>query len=141
MFKRGPRPLTVAQQYVRVQFSPLCPGVGALRRGRFYWRYKVSPTPVSRVYSISLRYRVGGSPSVIAEEPALKTLAGGRRIPHVYDQDPARLCLYLPGKGEWRTWMPLDETVVPWVALWLFYFEEWLVSDEWKGGGAHPPKS
>ena len=37
--------------------------------------------------------------------------------------------------------MPLDETVVPWAALWLFYFEEWLVSDKWKGGGAHPPKS
>jgi hypothetical protein len=27
---------------------------------------------------------------------------------------------------------------VPWTALWLFYFEEWLVSNEWKGGGEHP---
>lgn len=33
--------------------------------------------------------------------------------------------------------MPLDETVVPWAALWLYYFEEWLVSDDWKGGGKH----
>ena len=23
-------------------------------------------------------------------------------------------------------------------ALWLFYFEEWLASDDWKGGGMHP---
>jgi hypothetical protein len=22
--------------------------------------------------------------------------------------------------------------------LWLFYFEEWLWSDDWKGGGMHP---
>jgi hypothetical protein len=27
---------------------------------------------------------------------------------------------------------------VPWTALWLFYFEEWLTSDDWKGGGIHP---
>jgi hypothetical protein len=34
--------------------------------------------------------------------------------------------------------MRLDLTVVPWTALWLFYFEEWLASDDWKGGGMHP---
>ena len=27
------------------------------------------------------------------------------------------------------------QTIVPWTALWLFYFEEWLTSDDWKGGG------
>jgi hypothetical protein len=32
----------------------------------------------------------------------------------------------------------LDQTVVPWASLWLFYFEEWLASDVWKGGGIHP---
>jgi hypothetical protein len=25
-----------------------------------------------------------------------------------------------------------------WATLWLFYFEEWLASDDWKGGGMHP---
>ena len=34
--------------------------------------------------------------------------------------------------------MRIDQTIVPWTALWLFYFEEWLFSDEWKGGGEHP---
>jgi hypothetical protein len=34
--------------------------------------------------------------------------------------------------------MRLDQTVVPWAILWLFYFEEWLTSNEWKGGGMHP---
>jgi hypothetical protein len=32
----------------------------------------------------------------------------------------------------------IDQTIVPWAALWLFYFEEWLSSDQWKGGGEHP---
>jgi hypothetical protein len=49
--------------------------------------------------------------------------------------------LYKPGKGEWSPEMMLDKTVLPWVELWLFYFEEWLVSGEWKGGGEHPVKN
>ena len=65
-------------------------------------------------------------------------LAGGRRIPHLYQQKPPRLCLYLPRTYEWQSWMRLDQTIVPWTALWLFYFEEWLASDDWKGGGMHP---
>lgn len=36
--------------------------------------------------------------------------------------------------------MRIDQTVVPWTALWLFYFEDWLASGEWKGGGQHPPE-
>lgn len=34
--------------------------------------------------------------------------------------------------------MRLDQTIVPWTMLWLFYFEEWLASGDWKGGGMHP---
>jgi hypothetical protein len=34
--------------------------------------------------------------------------------------------------------MMLDQSIVPWTALWLFYFEEWLESNDWKGGGEHP---
>jgi hypothetical protein len=37
--------------------------------------------------------------------------------------------------------MRLDHTIVPWTALWLFYFEEWLISNDWKGGGVHPSSS
>ena len=47
--------------------------------------------------------------------------------------------LPLPARTyEWQSWMRLDQTVVPWTTLWLFYFEEWLASDDWKGGGMHP---
>ncbi len=34
--------------------------------------------------------------------------------------------------------MLISETIVGWAALWLFYFEEWLVSNVWAGGGEHP---
>jgi hypothetical protein len=78
------------------------------------------------------------TPRVFVEDPDLLALADGRRLPHVYEQRPPRLCLYLPDTGEWTPAMRLDQSIVPWAVLWLFYFEEWLVSDEWKGGGVHP---
>ena len=45
---------------------------------------------------------------------------------------------YLPSSGEWHGGLLIASTVVPWAVLWLYFFEEWLVSDEWKGGGVHP---
>jgi hypothetical protein len=65
-------------------------------------------------------------------------LSNGRKIPHLYSQTKQQLCLYKPGKGEWSSEMMLGKIVLPWVELWLFYFEEWLVSGKWKGGGEHP---
>lgn len=137
-FKRGPKPLTVAQQYACVRSNSVCASAGVLRAGRLVWRYTTAPTPLSRLYIIRLSYRVEKSPQVIVEKPALCSLAGDRRLPHVYEQEPARLCLYLPRAGEWQPWMRIDQTIVPWTAVWLFYFEEWLESNEWKGGGVHP---
>ena len=32
----------------------------------------------------------------------------------------------------------IDQTIIPWTYTWLFYFEDWLSTDDWKGGGRHP---
>jgi len=53
----------------------------------------------------------------------------GRAGNEVYEQNPARLCLSLPGTGEWSPAKRISETIVPWTYLWLWYFEEWLASD------------
>jgi hypothetical protein len=71
-------------------------------------------------------------------DPDLVRLADGRKLPHVYSEDPVELCLFRPRYFEWDESVPLDRTIVPWIYLWLFYFEEWLISDQWKGGGEHP---
>jgi hypothetical protein len=75
---------------------------------------------------------------VVVLDPDLRSLAGGRDLPHVYDHWPTRLCLYLPGTGEWTPHKLLVATIVPWSALWCFYFEDWLLTGEWNGGGEHP---
>jgi hypothetical protein len=84
-----------------------------------------------------ITFRQGEAPKVFVIGPDIAKLAGDRPLPHVY-RDPLRLCLTLPGAREWAGAMRIDQTFVPWATTWLFYFEEWLASDEWKGGGEHP---
>jgi hypothetical protein len=134
----GRKSLTAAQQFVNLRGNPVCRGDGILRAGRLVWCYSATPLPLSRDYDIRIEFQQGNKPEIFVDGPNLHLLAGGRRIPHLYRQRPPRLCLYLPGTCEWQPWMRLDQTVVPWVVLWLFYFEEWLASDDWKGGGMHP---
>lgn len=132
------RPLTIAHQFLALGSNPVCPGSGELKRERLVWRYPVRPSALSRSYDARIEYRQGGRPAVYVDRPDLHDLAEGRPLPHVYSDFPPKLCLYLPGAFEWSRQDRLDLTMVPWTALWLFYFEEWLWSDEWKGGGMHP---
>lgn len=118
--------------------SPVCPGEGGVRHEHLTWRYAARPSPLSRRYNLRIEYGQNGPPDVFVDAPDLHALAGGRRLPHVYSQRPIELCLHLPGAFEWGRSDRLDLTVVPWSALWLFYFEQWLWSDDWKGGGTHP---
>jgi hypothetical protein len=135
---RRPRPLTAVQQLIGLQRSQICRGYGTVRLGRLVWEFKTRPTPLSRVYGVRVMYRQDATPHVLVVMPDLVDLAGGRKLPHVYEQRPTRLCLYLPRAKEWNGSMSMSETIMPWAILWLFYFEEWLVSDDWKGGGVHP---
>lgn len=135
---RGPQPLSLVQQLQRLRATSLSTGSGNLRRGKLLWDFEARPTPLSRTYKVQIRYRCGGSPDAYVLEPHLPTLAGGRRLPHVFQQDPPRLCLYLPRNGEWSSSMRIAETIVPWSILWLYFFEDWLATDQWSGGGVHP---
>ena len=117
--------------------SSVSTGAGLLHAGRFAWTYDTSPLALSRIFRIRIEMGHDLWPDVFVEDPDLEALAGGRQLPHIY-HDPTRLCLYLPGTTEWRPCMRLDQTIVPWTSLWLFYFEDWLASNEWKGGGEHP---
>ncbi len=137
----GSRPLTAAQQLLSLQLSRICAGKGVLRLGRLVWEFETQPTPLSRVYRLRVLYQQDGVPKVLVVDPDLAELAEGRKLPHVYEQRPAQLCLYLPRAREWDRSMQISETILPWSILWLFYFEEWLASDEWKGGGMHPERS
>lgn len=102
--------------------------------------FSIAPTPMSRSYRCLLKVPRSGFPEMIVLEPELQLLAGGRLIPHVYPHKGkgTKLCLWLPRASEWNSSMRFDETYLPWTAEWLDYFEEWLETDTWAGGGVHP---
>ena len=129
--------LTLPQQFLLLRNNPICVGEGSVNHRRLVWNYRVRPTLLSREYAVQIFYERDDGPKVLVRDPELSVLAGGRDLPHVY-KHPTRLCLYLPGSGEWIDTMRVDQTFVPWTVTWLFYFEEWLESNDWKGGGEHP---
>ncbi len=135
---RQPRNLTLAQQFINLKMNPLTRGSGGAVDRCLTWRFEARPSPISRAYAMCLTYDGVGSPEMFVEEPNLTVLANGKALPHVYSENPVRLCLYLPGTGEWSPQMLLDRTFVPWSILWLWYFEDWLATGEWHGGGLHP---
>jgi len=113
-------------------------GQGEINRGALTWLDWLRPSPLGRDYLIRLYHTPGAAPAVYVLTPSLSELAGGRDVPHMYSQKEGKLCLYRPKFGEWEPAMFLSETIIPWTILWLFFFEEWLFSGEWKGGGEHP---
>jgi hypothetical protein len=139
VYRNHQRKLTAAQQYYILKNSIACPGSGKLHRYRFVWEFEARPTLLSRVYDLRLTYKQADlTPQVLVVKPDLTVLAEGRKLPHVYQQRPTRLCLYMPRTGEWNPEKSIAATIIPWTVLWLFYFEEWILSNDWKGRGFHP---
>jgi len=93
----------------------------------------IRPSDLSARYQIEILYELGFSPDVRVLSPGLSAREDEPYIPHMYDQD--RLCLYLPGRREWSSAMPLGRVIIPWTATWLYYYELWHATGEWLGGG------
>lgn len=135
------KPLSPEQQWVRLKSSPICRGNGRVRRGELIWEFEVRPSPLGRLYRLRISFKRFSSPAVTVLSPNLNNLAADRRLPHVYSVKPVRLCLHFPSYDEWTVDKAIAETIVPWAYLWLLYFEHWLATDEWLGGGKHPGES
>ena len=98
----------------------------------------IQPSPISDQYTIELRYRAPKDPDVRVLAPPLRRCEG-EPIPHMYEQD--RLCLHQPCRREWTPSDSLSLTIVPWAELWLHFYELWLISGTWHGGGEHPQET
>ncbi len=127
------KPLTLAQQcyFLRATFPQFVAettrtelrGVGTLR-----------PSAVSDTYTIKVTYNIPLRPRVHVLSPQLQLAPGCKRLPHVFEGN--ELCLYLA--GDWRPEMRISDFIVPWITLWLRFYEVWVVTGSWEGGGTHP---
>ena len=63
-------------------------------------------------------------------------------LPHVYwsNEFPTMpsLCLFSLSGREWGPDDLIAHTTVFWAWEWLLFYEGWLVTKKWKGGGRHP---
>jgi hypothetical protein len=55
-----------------------------------------------------------------------------------YKRDLPQICVTLPQANEWDDFMSFRETIVPWSIEWTEFYELWLLTGEWFGGGVHP---
>jgi hypothetical protein len=94
---------------------------------------KVCPTPISQDYQVEIHYRVGKRPRAFVLCGQLQPLQPGGKIPHTYG--PAEPCLFYPSRQSWRSDMKLASTVIPWLCVWLAFYEMWRATGEWYGGG------
>jgi hypothetical protein len=100
----------------------------ALKPYSLRWTGQLQPLDLSRVYTIRIDYKLGRYPSVRVLAPELKATEAGF-LPHTYDD--GTLCLH--DLGQWNAAMLIVDTIVPWAAEWLLYYETWLATGEWFG--------
>ncbi len=138
-FRAKSKRLGMPQQHQRM--SVLHPNFGLLnlRPKLVSWQGQVKPLPLSDTYTVQIRYEKYRGPQVWIISPKLELHDGYSSIPHTYVGD--YLCLYYPDYDEWTSAKYVAETIVPWISLWLMYYEAWLATGEWLGGGIkHQPK-
>lgn len=92
------------------------------------------PTATSDSYTVRLEQRNSGRPRVSVLRPELQLALGKARLPHVFEEND--LCLHLP--GDWHSYLRIADWIIPWASLWLFFYEVWLRTGEWLGGGHEP---
>ena len=103
-----------------------------LGKDRLSFIGNIAPFGCADTYRVHIDYRMRSRPSVWVLTPPLHSIGDGIAIPHTFSD--GSLCLHIP--GQWQSDMTIAEYIVPWIAEWLFYYEVWLATGEWIGGGA-----
>lgn len=98
------------------------------------WRGPLQPRDQSPVYRLKVTYRVPKDPVIWVISPVPEPNA-----PHRYRD--GSLCLHHPHDGDWDPALFVAETIMPWTAEWLFYYEAWLVDPERRWFGPEAPHS
>lgn len=85
-----------------------------------------------------------GQPRVRINSPTLERHSEYEEgpLPHVYrvgdDDNHVVLCLFDVNGHEWTPIDLIAETTLKWTCLWLNFYEGWLATKRWYGGGTHP---
>ena len=87
-------------------------------------------TNVSPVYKIELTYNYGNHPMVWIMDPSIPY----ESAIHMYADNS--LCLYDWREQSWKESYHLYDTIIPWTAEWLLYYEIYKMTGKWIGRSA-----
>lgn len=100
----------------------------SLKRNEIIWTGTFRPFALSKQYTVQIQSEIGRRPKVRVLAPSIIS-APNRN--HTFDD--GSLCLHL--NEEWSSRFFIADVLVPWLVEWLFFYETWLVTDKWYGGG------
>jgi hypothetical protein len=86
---------------------------------------EITPSIHCQTYQVAIRYRKGGIPNVKIRTPDIP------KPIHMYRD--GTLCLYDYREQPWSTWNNIHETIIPWTAEWLVFYELYLMCGKWLG--------
>jgi hypothetical protein len=131
---RYPKPMTLTLAQQRMGVSSNWPGFRYSGNHKIgIWIGSLNPGDLYEIYQVKIEYRPGLRPKLTVLSPKLCKRDDQSRIPHVYSGDHP--CVYFPTTGEWHPGKLIAKTIIPWLSSWLYYYEVWLVTGKWKGGG------
>jgi hypothetical protein len=101
-----------------------------IRGRKLICRGKLKPTENSTEYRIEVSYEPWGNPDVRILNPKIKP----EKDLHFYKT--GNLCLYDWREQPWQDKWHLADTIIPWTAEWLMYYEIYLLTGKWLGKSA-----
>lgn len=129
-----PKIITLAQQATMIDLLYIDFKCKISSYGKLVIVGKIQPTPLSRNYTVRITYTIGDSPLIEVINPKFEEIE--EKLPHVYKKNT--LCLFYPKNKEWTKHDYIAEKIIPWISLWLYYYEIWSITGKWEGGGKHP---
>jgi len=141
MVIRRIKPVNIAVQYGNLK--SLTPDAKiSMNNDILVWSDFLQPTPLAKKYKVKIVYKFKHDPDVYVIKPKLELFTKATALPHIYSTEKQWLCLYYRRAREWKSNMLLSKTIIPWSVEWLYFYELWLATGKWLGGGnEHAPKT
>lgn len=98
-----------------------------LHRDRLTCHGSIIPSEGCDPYELKISYKRGSVPAVFITNPAIEP----KTEYHMYKE--GNLCLYDWREMPWRASMKMHQTIIPWTAEWLVFYELWRLTGEWLG--------
>jgi len=76
-------------------------------------------------YKIRIEYYTTLPPKIFIVEPKIEK--------GIHRYKDGSLCLYHPSNFKWGDNMSISHDLLPWVYMWIYYYEMWLKTGKWFG--------